>query len=291
MSEVNLGLIHARIRADERMLMAAIEQQGHQLIRVDVRDESFSLDSMPTTLAACDAVIIRTIASSQAKYVARFLTHHGLTVVNGPSVIDVCEDKIATSLALADAGVPTPRTEVAFTVETALDTMESFGYPCVLKPVIGSWGRLLAKIDSRDAAEAILEHKSTLGHYEHRVFYIQEFVAKPGGDIRVVTIDGTPIAAMTREADHWVTNAAKGATVTARPIDDELAVTASRASHAVGGGLLGVDIMETGDGYTVHEVNHGVEFRALDGVVDIDVPGAIVEWLESLVSEPVVMGG
>jgi [lysine-biosynthesis-protein LysW]--L-2-aminoadipate ligase len=146
----------------------------------------------------------------------------------------------------------------------------------------------MAKIDSRDAAEAILEHKETLGHYEHKVFYIQEFVEKPGRDIRVVATDGEPVAAMARTSDHWLTNAAKGAEVEAIEVTDEMRDLVERASAAVGGGLLGVDLMETGDDYTVHEVNHTVEFKALDSVTDVDVPAAVVDWLEAKVQAPEV---
>ena len=185
------------------------------------------------------------------------------------------------SLVLEDADVPTPNTDVAFTTDSALESIEAFGYPCVLKPVVGSWGRLMAKIDSRNAAEAILEHKATLGHYQHKVFYIQEFVEKPGRDIRVVATDGEPVAAMTRSSDHWLTNAAKGGTVEEFEVDDRARELVERASEAVGGGLLGVDLMEAGDDYVCHEVNHTVEFKALDSCTDVPVPGKIVDWLET----------
>jgi len=166
-------------------------------------------------------------------------------VVNSHETADICADKVKNSLALEKAGVPTPATKVAFTKETAMEAIEEFGYPCVLKPVVGSWGRLMAaKIDSESAAEAILEHKATLGHYEHKVFYVQEFVEKPGRDIRVVAIDGEPIAAMVRSSDHWITNAAKGAEVDPFDVDDEARELVETASDAVGGGLLGVDLME-----------------------------------------------
>jgi [lysine-biosynthesis-protein LysW]--L-2-aminoadipate ligase len=183
---------------------------------------------------------------------------------------------------------------VAFTKDAALEIVEEFGYPCVIKPVIGSWGRLMAKIDSRTAAEAILEHKETLGHYEHKIFYIQEFVEKPGRDIRVLATDGDPVAAMVRSSDHWLTNAAKGAETAAFDLDDEALALVERASDAVGGGLLGIDLMETGvdedgtpEGYTVHEVNHTVEFKALNEVTDVDVPGTVVDWLEQKVKQEV----
>jgi [lysine-biosynthesis-protein LysW]--L-2-aminoadipate ligase len=178
---------------------------------------------------------------------------------------------------------------VAFTTDAALEAIEAFGYPCVLKPVVGSWGRLMAKIDTRDAAEAILEHKATLGHYEHKVFYVQEFVEKPGRDVRVLAVDGEPIAAMTRSSEHWLTNAAKGGTTEAFELDDRAVELVERASTAVGGGLLGVDLMEVGEAedggteYTVHEVNHTVEFKALNDAVGdaVDVPARVVDWLEA----------
>jgi [lysine-biosynthesis-protein LysW]--L-2-aminoadipate ligase len=203
-------------------------------------------------------------------------------VINDPDTAATCADKVRTSLALSAAGVPTPKTEVAFTEEAALEAIEAMGYPCVLKPVIGSWGRLMAKVESRSAAEAIVEHKATLGHYEHKVFYVQEFVPKAGRDVRVLAVDGEPIAGMVRSADHWLTNAAKGADTAAFEVTDEVAEIVAAASDAVGDGLLGVDLMETGDGgFTVHEVNHTVEFGALDGVSEVDVPAAIVDWLET----------
>jgi len=137
-------------------------------------------------------------------------------------------------------------------------------------------------------AEAIFEHKETLGHYEHKVFYLQEFVDKPGRDIRVVALDGEPVAAMVRKSDHWLTNAAKGAQTAEFELDAEARELVAQASAAVGGGLLGVDLMETGvdendepTGYTVHEVNHNVEFKALNEATGVDVPAAVVDWIES----------
>jgi [lysine-biosynthesis-protein LysW]--L-2-aminoadipate ligase len=206
-------------------------------------------------------------------------------VVNDPATARVCADKVETSLALAAAGVPTPETRVAFDTESALAAVESFGYPCVLKPVVGSWGRLMAKLEGRAAAEAVLEHKATLGHYEHKVFYVQNFVEKPGRDLRVLVCGTEPVAAMSRSGDHWLTNAKRGAETAAFELDDRAAELATAAAEAVGGGLLGVDLMEVGRDdetqYTVHEVNHTVEFKALNDAVETDVPATVVDWLEA----------
>ncbi len=288
---MNVGVLYSRIRKDEKLLLSELRDRGHEVTKIDVRKEHFSVSDAPEAFDGVDLVLDRCLATSRSLYVTQFVEAYGLPVVNTPSTAELCADKVKNSLALAGAGIPTPATEVAFTKESALEVIEGFGYPCVLKPVIGSWGRLMAKIDSRNAAEAILEHKETLGHYEHKVFYIQEYVEKPGRDIRVVATDGEPVAAMARTSDHWLTNAARGATVESFDVDDEVADLVERASAAVGGGLLGVDLMEVGgDGdadYTVHEVNHTVEFKALNEATDVDVPGRIVDWLEARAADEV----
>ncbi len=295
---MKVGLLYSRIRRDEKLLLSELRDRGHEVAKIDVRDEQFDLSDPPESFDGVDLVVDRCLATSRSLYVTRFLDAYDVPVVNGADTADVCSDKVKNSLALAAAGVPTPTTEVAFTTDSALETIERFGYPCVIKPVVGSWGRLMAKVESRSAAEAILEHKATLGHYQHKVFYVQEFVEKPGRDIRVVAVDGEPVAAMTRSSDHWLTNAAKGAEVQPFEPDDRVRELVATASDAVGGGLLGVDLMETGVSgsndpetggteshadYTVHEVNHTVEFKALNDAVDVDVPATVVDWLETKV--------
>lgn len=277
---MNVGLLYSRIRRDEKLLLTELRDRGHETTKLDVRDQRFGLTGAATPLDV-DLLVDRCLATSRSLYATRFAAAYDVPVVNAAETARVCANKVETSLALANAGVPTPTTEVAFTVESALTAVESFGYPCVLKPVIGSWGRLLAKIESRSAAEAIFEHKATLGHYEHKVFYLQEYVAKPDRDVRVLAVDGEPVAAMTRTADHWLTNAAQGAETAPFALDSEAQALVRAASDAVGGGLLGVDLMETADGYTVHEVNHTVEFKALDQATDVDVSARVVDWLET----------
>ncbi|WP_159902497.1 lysine biosynthesis protein LysX [Salinirussus salinus] len=286
---MKVGLCYSRIRKDEKLLLGELRDRGHEVAKVDVRRQRFGLEEPPADMAGVDVLVDRCLATSRSRYVTRFADAYGIPIVNGAETARICADKVENSLALAGAGVPTPRTEVAFTKDTALEIVEDFGYPCVLKPVVGSWGRLMAKLESRSAAEAVLEHKETLGHYEHKVFYVQEFVEKPGRDIRVVATDGEPVAAMVRSSDHWLTNAAKGADVEPFELDEAARDLVARASDAVGGGLLGVDLMETGvdesgepTGYTVHEVNHTVEFKALNDAVDADVPARVVDWLETV---------
>ncbi len=281
---MNVGVLYSRIRKDEKLLLGELRDRGHGVEKIDVRRQQFGLSDSPEAFADVDVVVDRCLATSRSLYTTKFADAYDVPVVNSPGTAQVCADKVQNSLALERAGVPTPATEVAFTKDAALEVVENFGYPCVLKPVIGSWGRLMAKLDSRSAAEAVLEHKEVLGHYEHKVFYVQEFVEKPGRDIRVVAADGKPIAAMVRSSDHWLTNAAQGAETAPFEVDDRARELVARASDAVGGGLLGVDLMETADDYTVHEVNHTVEFKALDNTVETDVPAAVVDWLEATIA-------
>ncbi|MXR50108.1 lysine biosynthesis protein LysX [Halovenus sp. WSH3] len=295
---MNVGICYSRIRRDEKLLLSELRDRGHEIEKIDVRKQTFSLSEPPEAFADVDVLVDRCLATSRSLYTTRFAEAYGIPIVNSAETAAICANKVRNSLALERAGVPTPATDVAFTKESAMDIVERFGYPCVLKPVIGSWGRLMAKLDSESAAEAIFEHKETLGHYEHKVFYIQEFVDKPGRDIRVVALDGEPVGAMVRKSDHWLTNAAKGAETEEFELDDEARELVAEASAAVGGGLLGVDLMETGEpqgsqssgqdaresGYTVHEVNHNVEFKALNEAADVDVPAAVVDWLEDTVA-------
>ena len=300
---LRVGILYSRIRRDEKLLLSELRERDHEVVKVDVRKQRFNIADPPEDLTEVDILVDRCLATSRSLYATQFADAYDIPVVNDHATAEVCANKVKNSLALEKAGVPTPNTDVAFTKDAALESIEDFGYPCVLKPVIGSWGRLMAKIDSRSAAEAILEHKETLGHYEHKVFYIQEFVDKPGRDIRVVAVDGEPLAAMVRSSDHWLTNAAQGATTEEIEVTPGMVDLVERASDAVGGGLLGVDLMETGvsearsasdaggddgepragapSGYTVHEVNHTVEFKALDEVTEVDLPARVVDWLEA----------
>ncbi|WP_123535773.1 lysine biosynthesis protein LysX [Halosimplex salinum] len=286
---MNVGILYSRIRRDEKLLLNELRERDHEVVKVDVRKQRFGLSDPPEDMQDVDVLVDRCLATSRSLYATQFAEAYDIPVVNAAATAEVCANKVKNSIALEQAGVPTPTTDVAFTKDAALESIEDFGYPCVLKPVVGSWGRLMAKIDSRSAAEAILEHKETLGHYEHKVFYIQEFVDKPGRDIRIVAVDGEPVAGMVRSSDHWLTNAAKGAETAEIEITPEMEELVRKASDAVGGGLLGIDLMETGvdddgnpSGYTVHEVNHTVEFKALNEVTDVDVPARVVDWLESV---------
>jgi [lysine-biosynthesis-protein LysW]--L-2-aminoadipate ligase len=204
----------------------------------------------------------------------------GLPVVNRYATAATCADKLLTTAALTENGLPQPYTRLAFTPEAALSAIEELGYPAVLKPVVGSWGRLLARINDRDAAEALLEHKETLGSYQHGIFYIQEFVPKPGRDFRAFVVGDRTICAIYRSSSHWITNTARGGQASNCPITPEIDKLCGLAAKAVGGGVLAIDLLEHPErGLLVNEVNHTMEFRNSIHTTGVDIPGHIVQYV------------
>jgi [lysine-biosynthesis-protein LysW]---L-2-aminoadipate ligase len=204
---VKIGILCSRIRAEEKLLFDALQRRGLNFDKIDDREIVFEVGAEPPRY---DVILERCLHHSRALYALRILNQWGVPTVNSYDVALTCGDKINTTTALVAAGVPSPRTLIAFTPESALQAIERLGYPVVLKPAVGSWGRLLAKISDRDAAEALLEHKDTLGSYQHAIFYIQEFVDKPARDIRSFVVGDETICAIYRESDHWITNTARG---------------------------------------------------------------------------------
>ena len=184
---------------------------------------------------------------------------------------------------LEQAGVPQPKYLVAFTQEGALDAVERLGYPAVCKPVSGSWGRLLAKLNDRESAEAVFEHKAMLGAHKamlgaiHNTFYIQEFVDKGSFDVRAFVVDGEPLCAIARTSQHWITNTARGGSASNMPLDDEVSELLRSVHRAIGGEFLAVDLFKSNGRWLVNEVNDGGEFRNSIAPTGKDIPGAVVE--------------
>ena len=208
------------------------------------------------------------------------LEAHGYRTVNRYATSATCWDKLLTTAALAEAGIPQPRVRVAFTPESALRAIEELGYPVVLKPVVGSWGRLLSKINDRDAAEAVLEHKDVLGSYQHSIYYIQEYITKPGRDIRAFVVGDETICAIYRTSEHWITNTARGGQASNCPVTPVLNDLCRRTARAVGGGVLAIDVLEDPQhGFLVNEVNHTMEFRNSIHTTGVDIPGRVVAYV------------
>lgn len=275
---MTIGLLHSRIRVEEKMLVEQLEARGLPYELIDVRAWHYDLARHPWP--HCDIFLNRCVSHSQGVTVSRLLESWGSLCVNSAAVSERCGDKLQSSLALLAAGVPTPPVAAAFTPEAALEAIEEMGYPVVLKPTVGSWGRLLARINDRHAAEAILEHKATLGGPQHGLFYIQPFVEKNGRDVRSFVVGDETICAIVRESEHWITNTARGGRAAAFPVTREIDELSRAAARAVGGGILAIDLFQEPSGrWLVNEINHTMEFRNSVEPTGVDIPGRIVDHL------------
>lgn len=273
---MKIGVLCSLVRKEEKLLFDEFRRQGVEYIRID--DWELILD-LHHRRWDFNVILERCINHSRALHTVKYLNDCGVRTVNSYEVASTCGDKLLTTLALIKHGVPTPRVLVAYTSEAALQAIEQLGYPVVLKPAVGSWGRLLSKVNDREAAEAILEHKETLGSYHHSTFYIQEYVEKRGRDIRSFVVGDETICAIYRTSPHWITNTARGGVASNCPVTPELHNVSVRAAKAVGGGIVAIDVFETPDGLTVNEVNYTMEFRNSIDTTGVNIPAKVVNYV------------
>lgn len=282
---MKIGILYSRVRVEEKWIFEALEKRGVVYDKIDDRKISLKL-AEPGFWKDYDVVLERSLSYKNGLYTTQVLNAWDIPTVNMAQVAATCGDKLATSAALHKAGVPQPQVWVAFTAEAAIEIMEEVGYPVVLKPVVGSWGRLLAKINDREAAEAVLEHKEVLGSFQHSVFYIQEYIRKPGRDIRSFVIGDQTVCAIYRSSGHWITNTARGGKAEVCPVTPEIHDISLRAAQAVGGGVLAIDLLEDPErGYLINEVNHTMEFHSTVPLTGVDIPGMIVDYALSVAHE------
>lgn len=274
---MKVGFLHSLIRKDEKFLIEEFNKRKNvELVMIDDRKLSFNIGVDHFDL---DVVIERSINHSRALHSIVLYESAGVKCVNNSHIATICGDKLLTSVELGKQKIPQPEVRVAFTEESALQTIEEMGYPVVLKPAVGSWGRLLSKVNDRDAAESILEHKTVLGTYHHSIFYIQKYVEKEGRDIRSFVVGDECIGAIYRTSPHWITNTARGAVATNCRVTNDIAEISVKAAHAVGGGVVAIDLFESKDGLMVNEVNYTMEFKNSITTTGVNIPAKIVDYV------------
>ncbi|MBM4435207.1 MAG: lysine biosynthesis protein LysX [Chloroflexi bacterium] len=276
-STPTVGILLSRVRVEEKLLLEDLDRRHVPTKVVDDRELVLEVERTPDL--GVDVVLERCIQHSRALYALNVLNTWGIPTVNTFEVADICGNKLLTTMRLIRDNVPTPRTRIAFTPESALAAIEELGYPAVLKPLVGSWGRLISKVNDRDAAESILEHKDVLGTYMHSIYYVQEHVPKPGRDIRAFVVGDETIGAIYRASDHWITNTARGGKATNCPVTPELNDLCVRAAKAVGGGVVAIDVLEGSEGPLVNEVNYTMEFRNSIDTTGVDIPAKVVDFV------------
>lgn len=279
-------ILYDRLRLEERVIYEEARKQGIEVSLVDAKIVPVSLvgeEFLPDGRFK-GVILQRTLSHFRGLYYATVLESYGYKVVNNSKTTQICSNKLLTSLELRKKGIPTPKTVVAFSRDSALRVMDQMGYPVVMKPIVGSWGRLVVKIRDRYEAEAILEATDFIPNPLQQIYYIQEFVSRPPRDIRAIVVGDLLVAAVYRYQpnNEWRTNVARGGTVEAFKPDKEAEELFLKAAEAVGGGILGIDAMESDEGILVHEINSNVEFRGAMSVVGKKIPLEIINYLKEV---------
>lgn len=276
-------MIYDVVRWEEKAIVEAAKKRDVDLKLLDAKNMVFDLNHDygkefgPITLQRCVSYY-RSMHSTAA------LELKGVKVVNDMQTATTCGNKLLTTLALVKRGVPTPHTILTFGTEASLKALEDFGYPAILKPTVGSWGKLLAILNDKESAESIFEDRENM-YPLYQVHYIQEKVSRPPRDIRAIVVGEDVVAAIYRtSSSSWRTNTSRGAKSENCPITVELEDLCLAAARSVGRGIFGVDLMETSDGLVVHEINNTTEFKNTVPATGVDIPGAIVNYLVALES-------
>ncbi|MFI5496375.1 lysine biosynthesis protein LysX [Actinoplanes sp. NPDC051859] len=273
-----LAVLTSRIRLEERLILRELTRREVNFAQVDTRQLVVPLDG-PLELPYRGA-LSREISHTRNSYACKLFEHAGVPVVNDSRIVDLCGDKLLTTLALRDGGLPTPRAMVGLVPDSALEALAGFGYPAVVKPLTGSWGRLAARLRDHETAEAVLEHRAAFPGPQHRITFVQEYIDKPGRDIKAYVFGGEVVGAIYKVADHWRTNTARGGRAEPCPLTDDLVQLLSTAAKSIGDGILGIDVIEHKDGRMfVNEVNHTPEFHGAVEVLGLDLVGAYVDYV------------
>ncbi len=274
-----VGLIYDQLRPDERLIIEAAKKNNINLKLYDTDQIALEVTGENDGVELADCFLQRCISYFRSLHVSATLESRGKPVVNSFQAASTCGNKLLASIKLSRARIPTPRTFVAFTEEAALQALDSLGYPAILKPVVGSWGRLVALIKDPESAKSIIEAREYM-HPIQQVYYLQEKVKRPDRDIRCYVIGEEAVAAIYRHAppSEWRTNTARGGIAENCTVTPELEELSIKAAKVVGGGAFGVDLMETDDGLVVHEVNHTTEFKNTVRVTQVDIPRLLLEY-------------
>jgi [lysine-biosynthesis-protein LysW]--L-2-aminoadipate ligase len=273
-------IVFDRIRTEEKMLEKEASDLGHNAVMLDAKTTQINTDSKRNDFDFGDVVLERCVSYFRGLHFTASLEFMDVPVLNKFQVANQCGNKMFMTLLLKKYNVPTPKTYFSFSSESASENIERVGYPLVIKPIIGSWGRGVMQLKDKDTADALFEIRDITDSPHDRIFYLQELIKRPPRDIRVITIGDEPIAAMYRKSSGgFKTNIALGADPELCEITKEIEDISTKASKAMGGGILGIDIMEDEKrGLVVHEVNNTVEFKGLSRVSRRNIPKEMIEF-------------
>ena len=272
-----ISVLYDTIRWEEKALSEAGKKKNVNLEMVDCKQLSLDLDENTKQYGT---VLQRCVSYYRNLHSTAALEGLGVNVINCLNTGIFAGNKLFTHMLLQKNGIPTPFASVAFSMEAAIETLEKHGYPQVIKPTIGSWGRMISKINDADSAEGIIESREKM-YPIYQVHYLEEFVKRPPRDIRAIVVGDKVVAAIYRNSGDgsWKTNMALGGVAEPCKVSNEMEEICIRAKNAVQGQIVGVDLMESKDkGLVVHEVNNTTEYKNTVRVCGVDIPSLMIDF-------------
>ena len=273
----DVTILYDTIRWEEKALLEAGKKNNINIQMVDCKKLAIDLEKKPEDYGV---VIQRCVSYYRNLHSTAALEGAGVKVINCLNTGIFAGNKLFTHMLLKKFGIPTPYATVAFSKDAALEALETQGYPKVIKPTVGSWGRLISKLNDKDSAEGIIESREKM-YPIYQVHYLEEFVKRPPRDIRAIMVGDKVVAAIYRTSGNgnWKTNMALGGTATPCEVSQEMEEMCIKAKNAVQGQIVGVDLMESDEkGLVVHEVNNTVEFKGLARVAKRNIPKEMIEF-------------
>jgi [lysine-biosynthesis-protein LysW]--L-2-aminoadipate ligase len=282
--ESSLTILYDTIRWEEKALYEAAKKRGIKVNRIDCKSLFIDLNQAEESPYKDTVIIQRCVSYFKSVHSTAALEGLGAKVINSLHTATSCGNKLFAHMELQKAGIKTPRAISAFSEESAIAGLGDLGYPAVIKPTIGSWGRLVALVRDKDAAKAVVEDRMHMFPL-YQIYYVEEFVNRPPRDIRAIVIGDKVVAAIYRYSmnGEWKTNMALGGRAEICPITNEMEDICIRATNAVAGNIVGVDLMESKEhGLVVHEINNTTEFRNTVSTTGVDIAGLMIDFSSKL---------
>jgi [lysine-biosynthesis-protein LysW]---L-2-aminoadipate ligase len=280
----SLTILYDTIRWEEKALYEAAKKKGIEVNKIDCKYLSIDLNQAEGSPYKNSIIIQRCVSYYRSIHSTSALEGLGANIVNSLQTATTCGNKLFAHMELQRAGIKTPRAISAFSEESAISSLEALGYPAVIKPTIGSWGRLIAILRDKDAAKAVIEDRMHMFPL-YQIYYFEEFINRPPRDIRAIVIGDRVVAAIYRysTSGEWKTNMALGGHAEACPITKELEDACIKATNAVSGKIVGVDLMESKEhGLLVHEINNTTEFKNTVHVTGVDIAGLMIDFCSEM---------
>ncbi len=282
----SLYILFDNIRWEEKSIIEKAKQTQIDLKPIDCKDLVLFLNEDSKSFK--DKIILqRCISYFRSLHSTAGLEGLGARMINSLYTSFMCGNKLISHIELQKNGIQTPNAMCAFNTTSSIEAAKKFGYPLVIKPTVGSWGRLIGLLNDEEAVKAVLEDREHMFPIYH-INYFEEFIKRPPRDIRAIVIGDEVVAAIYRYSgnNEWKTNMALGGHASPCPITTELEDICIKSSKIFKGDIVGVDLMESEKyGLVVHEVNNTTEFKNTVRVTGVDIPGLIVDYMVNILKK------